>query len=79
MIKEITKLYAGVFFVDIANESSITLDVGGEYVNGSHFTTLGYLELSENIKRIVNNIIIKNASYFKYFLLNNDNEEKYQL
>ena len=79
MIKSITDLYDGVFFVDIANESDITLDIGGDYVSGSHFTTLGYVRLAKNIMRIVSNIILNNMSYFKFFLLNNDSEEKYQL
>lgn len=78
MIKSITELYNGVFFVDIANESDITLDIGGEFVNGSHFTTLGYARLAGNIMRIVSNIILNNISYFKFFLLNNDSEKKYQ-
>lgn len=79
MIKSITELYDSVFFVDIANESDITLDIGGDYVSGSHFTTLGYVRLAKNIMRIVSNIILNNMSYFKFFLLNNDTEEKYQL
>ena len=78
MIKSITELYDGVFFVDIANESDITLDIGGDYVNGSHFTTLGYIRLAKNIMKIVSNVIFNNIGYFKFFMLNNDNEEKYE-
>ena len=78
MIKAITDSYDGVFFVDIANESDITLDIGGDYVNGSHFTTLGYVRLAKNIMKIVSNVILNNIGYFKFFMLNNDNEEKYE-
>ena len=78
MIKSITELYDGVFFVDIANESDITLDIGGDYVSGSHFTTLGYVRLAKNIMKIVSNVILNNIGYFKFFMLNNDNEEKYE-
>lgn len=75
MINEITKLYSGVFFVDIINKSDVIIETSG-YSSAGHFTTLGYIKLAKNIVKIVNDIIKNNMSYFDMYAWNNTSSSR---
>ena len=72
MVNDISNLYDYCFFVDlIANGAKSTKETG-LYTHNSHYTSLGYLEVSQTIKKIVEKTVSDNLESFKWFGLNND-------
>ena len=75
MIEQITKLYSGVFFVDFINKSDVIIETDG-YSSAGHFTTLGYVRVAKNIKKIVNDVIKNNMSYFNMYAWDNTSSNR---
>lgn len=77
MIQSISELYDGCFYVDLVNKADLSLADGGVFVSGSHFTTLGYIRIARNIAHLVNEIVVENGEWFKFFALNNSVGDKF--
>ena len=77
MIQSISELYDGCFYVDLVNKGDLSLADGGVFVSGSHFTTLGYIRIARNIAHLVNEIVVENGEWFKFFALNNSVGDKF--
>ena len=73
MVKDICDLYDNCFYIDFANNTDMYISTNKnamKYVTGSHYTTLGYIKISEEIMNIVNGVIDSNYEKFRYFSLN---------
>ena len=71
MIEDIADLYSYCFFIDYANNGIIQTTQSNIYVENSHFTTLGYVEVSRVIKELTEAEIQSNLAWYKHFGLNN--------
>lgn len=75
MIKQIADLYDYCFFVDYANNcpNEINLNISRVYTfyqENWHFTGSGYILVGETIYKLIDEIVNKNQSWFKWFVAN---------
>lgn len=68
IIRQISDLYEYCFYIDFINNcKGIDAKNTGLYANNSHFTTLGYLNTSYVIEKLVNKIVAENLEFFKWY------------
>lgn len=72
MVKPITELYDNCYYIDFSNEGRTQLNTCDSTLkDSSHYTTMGYLRVGEEIQEITNRVIANNIDDFKYFAINN--------
>lgn len=78
MISDIADLYDYCFYVDFINNTNIYTTTGSIWSNVGHFTTVGYNYVADVIYRLVNDIVINNYTFFKWFGKNNSSGGQYE-
>ena len=73
MIEDIANLYSYCFFIDYANSDGPKTTQSDIYVENSHFSTIGYLNVARVIKELTETVISSNLEWYKHFGLTNYN------
>ena len=71
MIEDISDLYSYCFFINYAENAPVMTTQSDVYVENSHFTSVGYVLVSDEIKKLTEQAITENLTWFKHFGLSN--------